>query len=100
MTYQHEGKRYTPSVKEDYISNPSRHITKRYFMLDFQCSRCSKSNRLKQLKVNFLEKFQCPYCNNNTFEVVKRRVGETSIREKDTVIIVEKRSTGGRRVQY
>ena len=97
MTYQHEGKRFLPDPPQP-IEKPK--ITDRYFMLDFQCSKCSKSNRLKQLKLDPIEKFRCPYCKNNTFEVIKRRIGETTAKEKDTIIIVEKRSTGGRRVQY
>ena len=95
MTYQHQGKRFLADPPE-----LEKKITKRYFRLEFQCAnpKCNKSNRLKQLKLDPLEKFSCPYCNNNTFEVVKKRVGETSIREKDTVIIVEKKTTIGRRL--
>ena len=95
MTYQHQGKRLN---NYEYKQKQKKSITKRYFMLDFQCSSCGKSNRLKELKLDPIEYFRCPGCGSSSFEVRKKRVGETSIREKDTAIIVETKSTIGRRV--
>jgi len=93
VTYQHQGKRFLADPPE-----LEKKITKRYFMLDFQCSSCGKSNRLKELGLDPIEHFRCPGCGSSSFEVKKKRVGETSIKEKDTVIIVEKKVTIGRRV--
>ena len=100
MTYQHQGERFIEPIRgKDYNKEHKNIIIKRFFMLDFQCSSCGKSNRLKQLKVDPIEHFRCPGCGSSSFEVRKKRVGETSVREKDTVIIVEKKVTIGRRIK-
>jgi len=91
MTYQHQGKRFVDPINGESYNKENIGTIKRFFILQFVCMKCNKSSRLKELKLNFMEKFQCPYCKEMGFGVEKTRTGESSLKSKDSIIIVENR---------
>lgn len=94
MTYQHRGKRFSG---HEYITK--KESLKRYFMLLFECTSCNKGSRLKDLKIDVIGRFKCSWCNGFEFEVRKRRVSESMFHSEGSVILVESKTTIGRRLE-
>ena len=89
MTYQHQVKRYVePTRGEDY-NKENKNITKQFFMIQFECTKCQKRHRLKKLKVDPVKRFRCQYCNNDQFTIVQQRVGKSTLTTTDNIIMIE-----------
>ena len=91
MTYQHQGKRYVePINKKNYnMTLKESIITKQYFMIQFECTKCQKRHRLKKLKIDPAKRFRCQCCSNDQFTIVQQRIGESILRASDHIVMIE-----------
>lgn len=71
---------------------------KRFFMLIFRCLHCDNDNRLRDLDIDFLGRFQCSECQHYNFKIKKSRIGETTLkknRKEHSIVMVEHIHRGG-----
>ena len=58
-----------------------------FFMIQFECTKCQKRHRIKELKIDPSKQFRCHYCSNISFTIKQRQVEKSMLKNSDNIIM-------------